>query len=43
MIESIRPMDNVKDFYIVTIDGVKMTLACSGNPLQALNKLLGVK
>lgn len=43
MIESIRPMDNVKNYYIVVIDGVTMTLACSGNPMQAINKLFGVE
>lgn len=43
MIDSIRKMDNVKDYYVVVIDGVSMTFACSGNPVEALNKLLGVK
>jgi hypothetical protein len=41
-IESIRAIDNIKNFYAVVVDGIEMRLACYGNPWLALEKLFGV-
>lgn len=35
----IRPVDDVKNFYVVTIDGVEMRLTCHGDPVQAVKEL----
>jgi len=41
-IESIRAIDNIKNFYAVVVDGIEMRLACYGDPTQAIKKLFGI-
>lgn len=38
-IDSIRLVDSVKNYYVVVIDGVEMTLSCFGDPTEAIKVL----